>query len=248
MHSPIKPKIGRPITDTERDSIVEEIVNNLRPFKRGEKFAADQARLRIGSLSLDHPASKIPVKFPRPSDARKAHLKFRKSLTSLIAAWERLPPSAIQMLMHFAQIEEPLVRYIPVLQPKLDDDEKIIGYVETGIVKPEWESGKPVLLQQLKRLAAAAAGQTLGSSDGFHPDFSLTRVIAAQAYELMHEASKHPISGTAEGPYRTIASLMYKAISGKQIDSKRWCDAEIRRRGDHEKILRSLAGTEVLRS
>jgi hypothetical protein len=206
---------NKPITGADRDLIVEHIVVYLRPFKSGEAFAVKRTKDYIELLDQ---ASKKPVRFRWPSESLKTYSKFRRSLTSLIAAFEQLPPSAVHSLLHFAQIQT------------------------------AWEPGSPVwLLQQLKQLAAAAAGQTLGSSDGFSPDYSLTRRTAHHAYDLMCEASKAAITGGSKGNYRNIASLMFETISGKSLDSKRWCDAEIKRRRDHEEILQSLglAGTDL---
>ncbi len=236
MRPALKPKIGRSVTASDRKLIVEEIVNNLRPFKHGEKFATEQATDRIRRLEV---ASRTKIQ-RRPSDLLKAHLKFRKSLLSLIEAWEHLPPLAIHTLMHFAEIDQPLV-HVPVFEPKVDQDGRIIDYIEKGEPRLKWELGKPIMLQQLKRIAAAASGQTLRSLDGFSPDYSLKRIVATHAYELMCKTSKRPITGTAEGPYRTIASRMFEAVSGKSgVDSKRWCDDELKRRREHQEILRSL--------
>jgi hypothetical protein len=246
MRSPDKPKIDRPITGADRGLIVEEIVVNLRPFKRDEAFATIQATCRIELLGR----IKKPVR--RPFELQKAYLHFRKSLTALIAAFERLPPSAIQSLVHLAGIHE-TVRRVPVLRPKSsknDEGEIHIEYIDTGDTRPEWEAGRPILLQQLKRLAATAAGLTHGSSQGFSPDFSMKQIAAHHAYELMCEASGAQITGTAEAPYRNIARLMFEAVSGEFVDLKHWCDAEMKRRQELEELLRfhNSVGTDISRS
>jgi hypothetical protein len=224
--------------------IVEEIVDNLRPFKIDEKFAADRTRRCISILEQ---LSKADGKKLRPSDAKKKRLKYRRDLAALIAASEQLPAGALDMYMFFAQTPERRQRYDADCAVKC-----AAGRPFTNPLIEAREAGAEVL-RQLKGIASVVAkdveqadGKKLKSQDGILPDLSFKTPVAGYARLLILETSKRAITGTAEGPYRRISSLLYKAIRGDEIDFKRWCDAEIKRQGEHEKIIRSfeLAGME----
>jgi hypothetical protein len=53
-------------------------------------------------------------------------------------------------------------------------------------------------------------------------------ICAARAHSLVSRLSKNPPTGTAEGPYRSITSLLYSVISGCEQDMKRDCDKWLR--------------------
>ncbi len=52
---------------------------------------------------------------------------------------------------------------------------------------------------------------------------------ASFALNLMAKLSDSKITGTVDGAFRTITSLLYEAVSGQQgADLKRACDAQLR--------------------
>jgi hypothetical protein len=64
---------------------------------------------------------------------------------------------------------------------------------------------------------------------GPHPRMDTLKWLCANvAYGLILEFSKRPPTGTSDGPFRTITALLYKAITGKDGDLKRACDAQLR--------------------
>jgi hypothetical protein len=80
-----------------------------------------------------------------------------------------------------------------------------------------------------------AVGKMFAAAEGLFTPQGLPKIlnsnVAQDAYELMRDASMNPISETVEGPYRRIASLMYEAVTGRSdMDMKRWCSSEIKRR------------------
>ena len=62
---------------TKRDDLIEEIVTNLQPFKRGvrRKYATDKTREFLDTLEQQSKAAKKKL---RPSDAKKLRSKYRK--------------------------------------------------------------------------------------------------------------------------------------------------------------------------
>jgi hypothetical protein len=223
------------------DLIVEEIVIHLRPFKRDEKFAVDQTKRRIAILEQ---LSKADGKKLRPSEAKKKRSKYRSALAAIIAASERLPPGALDTYMFFAQTPERRQRYAADRASK-----RATGRPLTDPFLESREGGAE-LLRLLKVLAMVVAGRESKSQDGIMPDILLKTAVAGHARELMLKASRQQITGTADKSYQVISSLLFKAIRGKEIDFKRWCDADIKRQREHKKILQSfqLAGTEFSNS
>jgi hypothetical protein len=65
---------------------------------------------------------------------------------------------------------------------------------------------------------------------GYHPNYDrLKRFCARFAHGVMLDLSDRAITGTKDGAFRTIASLLYEAISGQSdADLKRACDSELR--------------------
>ena len=207
------------------DVIVENIVINLRPLKVSEKEAGTLTRSYIKALDQTiRIASDVA-----PGAALRAHRSFLKSLKSAIEDYERLPTSTKIDLMHFA----PPYRLWP---PQQDDPAR------TG----------DAVLAYLTQLAAVIASPVFIAENGAAVQHRLTRTKAARraaagwAHKLISEASKNPPAGTEHGAYRTIAALMYQAVSGAKIGMKHWCQEELRRQRVKEAILDSIRRQEAL--
>jgi hypothetical protein len=73
-------------------------------------------------------------------------------------------------------------------------------------------------------------GQAVGKKWGTHPKYDHAKALSARsAYNLMKSCSEAKITGTEDGPFRTVTSLFYEAISGRpDVDLKRACDDVIR--------------------
>jgi hypothetical protein len=83
------------------------------------------------------------------------------------------------------------------------------------------------LNESLRRLRQTLA--VLKHCRGPHPRMDSRKWLCANvAYGLFREFSKRTPTGTIDGPFRTITALLYKAITGKDGDLKRACDAQLR--------------------
>lgn len=84
-------------------------------------------------------------------------------------------------------------------------------------------------LAQLE-LFRKAYSRAIAPGLGYHPNFNYQKNDCAWwAYELLSGLSKRIVSGTQEGPFQVITSLLYEAISGeKDSDIKRACDSVLR--------------------
>ena len=143
----------------------------------------------------------------------------------MIEDYETLPAGSKVDLMHFA----PPYRTWPPQDPTYMVD---------------------ALLPYLKHLATVAGSPQFTSKDGSSVKYMQTRDKAAKtaaagwAHKLMERASIRQPAATIGGPYEAIASLMYKAVSGIDVNMKEWCSRERKRQSDHQKkhdeILREL--------
>jgi hypothetical protein len=84
-------------------------------------------------------------------------------------------------------------------------------------------------LAELKRMREVCS-RAINSGLGYHPNYDPTKRFCAQfACGLMRGLSRRTITGTRDGVFRAIASLLYEAVSGQSdADLKRACDAELR--------------------
>jgi hypothetical protein len=67
----------------------------------------------------------------------------------------------------------------------------------------------------------------MGKKLGTHPNFDHAKALSARsAYTLMKNHSTANVTGTQDGPFRTVTSLLYEAVSGhRDADLKRACQA-----------------------
>ena len=82
-------------------------------------------------------------------------------------------------------------------------------------------------LQEIKAWLARASIRT---AIKFHANYDHAKHLSSQsAHVLMKGMSEKKITGTEGGGFRTIASLLYEAISGlPDTDLKRSCDSVLR--------------------
>jgi hypothetical protein len=78
-------------------------------------------------------------------------------------------------------------------------------------------------LKRMRKVCALAGDPRFGS----HPNYDPAKHLSAQsAHDLMHQLSDGKISGTKDGVFRAITSLLYEAVSGQRdADLKRACDS-----------------------
>jgi hypothetical protein len=92
---------------------------------------------------------------------------------------------------------------------------------------------------ELKRLREVCA-RAINPGYGYDSNYDRVKHFCAGfAQGLVRELSTKPITGTMDGPFRAIASLLYEAASGRgHVDLKRACDSQLR------EIRRSKPGTD----
>jgi hypothetical protein len=84
---------------------------------------------------------------------------------------------------------------------------------------------KEALLERLGRLRLDCGRQQPPPHSSGPEQDRVNNHCAALARNLMKVLTSRPITGTAEGPLRVIASLVYEAFTGEpEIDLKRACD------------------------
>jgi hypothetical protein len=73
-------------------------------------------------------------------------------------------------------------------------------------------------------------GHFMGKRIGSHGNSDHAKSLSAwSAYGLMQNHSAAKITGTQDGPFRTVTSLLYEALSGYgDVDLKRACDAVLK--------------------
>lgn len=208
-----------PASAIRRGEIVEEIVDNLRPWKHRISEATVTAAV---SRALDERVDLIPT------DAELAERKLNRiharRLNKALASVETLLASAPDLLAAELQFFS--------LPP--DDEEATAenynAVVERRIRKCwERENSRVAELSWLREVCAYAISPGLGS----HPNYSQAEHGCAYvAHDLMREFSKQPITGTEGGRFRAIANLLYEAISGlPDEDLKRACDDRLHGKG-----------------
>ena len=92
------------------------------------------------------------------------------------------------------------------------------------------------LAGELKQLRKVCAG-AINPGFGFHPNYDSVKYHCAWfAQVLIRELSDVKMSGTKDGAFWTITSLLYEAVSGQENAAlKRACDS----------VLRNIRGREL---
>ena len=82
--------------------------------------------------------------------------------------------------------------------------------------------------EEVKRMRRICA-RAMGPGIGLHPNYDHTKHTCAHwAYCLIRELSENKISGTEDGLFRNITSLLYEATTGQgDADLKRACDQKL---------------------
>jgi hypothetical protein len=81
-------------------------------------------------------------------------------------------------------------------------------------------------LNRLREVCARAINPGYGYDSNYD---RIKHFCAAFAKGLVCALFRRPITGTMDGPFRAIASLLYEAVSGRRhADLKRACDSQLR--------------------
>jgi len=182
-----------------RDEIIEEIVVHLRPWKGTEHTVLEAVNAHIGILSRTDASCE---KWPRGADCNKAAEGLNRALDALVGVVNGLHPWASNSLFNYVAM-------------RLADEDRPPPSVSEFLRH----------LRALREASTALEHTTFPSKNA-----DLTKAgCAGTAYRIICECSKNPPTGTPDAPLRTIASLLYKALTGRQVDLKRACDNQLKR-------------------
>jgi hypothetical protein len=201
---------------TRRNEIVEEIVDHLRPWKDRK----DQGQVTV---AVDHELDVVLKLAPMQAKLfdRAVNRIHARKLDSALNQVETLLASAPGFLAWYS--------FGPPPQPvTMTEDGLLMQAMPTTIedVERQHRGRANKFVAELKRLRKVCA-RAADPEFGYHPNYDPAKHTCAWfARALMKELSDAKITGTKDGPFRTIASLIYEAISGKEeADLKRACDA-----------------------
>jgi hypothetical protein len=192
-----------------REEIIEEIVDNLRPWiisKAAVLKAVD------GHIDLLFKGNAERGKWARGAECKKAAQGLNQALDALVGVVNGLHPWA----------SDPLFNYVAM---RLADEDR----------------PPPSVSEFLRHLRALREASTvLEHTTTPSKKADLTKACCAgTAYRLICECSKNPPTGTPDAPLRTIATLLYEVLTGRQTDLKRACDDQLKRERAFREQVRS---------
>jgi hypothetical protein len=202
-----------PANAIRRGEIVEEIVENLRPWRNHKSRDAITA-------AVNKEIDKIPGRLPDETDFfdPKQGRKIVKSLVKALRQVEMLLLSLPATRGGYKHYFDPRIRRLA----KVDDD-----YVFAGIDATEEEvlARADAFIKELTGVRKVATARF-----GYHKNFDVAKHESARtAYRLLLWLSDGKRTGTKDQPFRIITSLLYETISGQRdADLKRACDAVLR--------------------
>ena len=207
---------------TRQQEIVEEIVDNLRPLKSGISLAAASERVRQEIRGLDE-TDRVAPKLVTGKEFRRQAKELEDALARLEALLNSEPTTLACYLFRpwpsqsFAELYYALDSPLPF--GSIDEIERACLDKRDELVAD--------LTRLRKKCAHADKAQI-----GVHPNYDHAKHVSAYiAYCLLTEWSEQTATGTADGAYRTIASLLYEAGWGiGDADLKRACDDVLNRR------------------
>jgi hypothetical protein len=193
-----------PTDASRRGEIVEEIVDCLPPWKHRMSDAAVTAAVNpyLGQL--------LRVPLDAKVFDRRQNRAHAEQLDGALLKVETLLASAPRALA-FALFDPVTITEDGVLVPSsIDQAESFAG--------------------ELKRLRKVCA-DAIDPGFGFHPNYDPIKYHCAWvAHSLIEGLSDMKISGSKDGAFWTITSLLYEAVSGqKNVALKRACDTFLRR-------------------
>ena len=206
-------------SEARQHEIVEEVVDNLRPWKDRKSRAAVAADVEHELNILIHIVPLGTELFDRRRN--RAHAQ---KLNRAVSEVERLFSSAPGMLAWSL--------FNPLPPPEWTDDGQLVipkTNKSAEEIKRDYFARANTLSAELARLRRVCA-QAIDPGFGMHPNYDHAKDACAWfAHGLMEGLSNREITGTQDGTFRTITSLLYEAVSGEHsIDLKRACDAVLR--------------------
>ena len=204
-----------PTDATRRSEIVEEIVDWLRPRKHRMSDAAVTAAV---NRHLD-------LTLLTPQDVKKVFDRRQYR-----AHAERLDGALLKVETLLASAPGALA--LALFDPMITEDGVLTQAVPSSIdhIKRAFRKRADSLAGELKRLRKVCA-DAINPGFGFHPNYDPLKFQCAWiAQFLIRELSDVKISGTKDGAFWTITSLLYEAVSGQRNAAlKRACDSVLRK-------------------
>jgi hypothetical protein len=200
------------------DEIIEEIVDNLRPWKRGRTGAAVTAEVKHEAELLVKIAPLQEKLFDR-----SRYREHAKGLNDALLKVENLVascPSPLALLLF-----NPLPPIIEREDGTLTQEVLSLEEFERRYrARLDWFVTE---VRRVSKVCSRAMGPGIGAT---HPNYDHYKHLCAQfAFGLMRGLSKNEATGTKDGAFRTVTSLLYQAISGERdADLKRACDKVLR--------------------
>jgi hypothetical protein len=201
-----------PTDAIRRGEIVEEIVDWLRPRKHRMSDTAVTAAV--------NPYLDLLLRAPLDAKLfdRRQYRAHAEQLDGALLEVETLLASAPGALA--------LALFDPVT---IAEDGVLAVPSSMDHIKRAYRKRADSLASELKRLRKVCAG-AIDPGFGFHPNYDPVKYHCAWfAHGLIRELSDMKISGTKDGAFWTITSLLYEAVSGqKNAALKRACDSVLR--------------------
>jgi hypothetical protein len=188
---------------TRRGEIVEEIVVWLLPWKHRMSEATVTAAIN----------PRLDLLLRVPLDAKLGDRRQNR------AHAEQLDDALLEVETLLASA--PLVLSLALFDP--------VTITEDGVFVPSSNDERKYFAGELTRLRKVCA-DAIDPGFGFHPNYDIIKYHCARsAHYLMRDLSDKKISGTNDGAFWNIASLLYEAVSGqKNVTLKRACDSALR--------------------
>jgi hypothetical protein len=199
-----------PLDETQRNDIVEGIVDNLKPWKNNRSRNAITADV---NHSIDMLRELVPVQEELLD--QKPFREYRKKLDQALSDVEKILESGAQSFTWFL-FPPTQTAFVPVM---MMSEESFKEYFDND------NEGANAFRTELKRLRTVCAHDI-----GLHPNYDIAKRRSADfARGLMTILSDQKITTTENGAFRIITGLLYEAVSGvKDVELKRACDDAIR--------------------
>jgi hypothetical protein len=209
-------RVGVDLNATRRGEILEEIVDHLRPWKYRKEVAEVTA---VVSHELGVLLELAPLKLPNRSHNRLYARRFDEALAEVEIQLAAVPSALLWAFFN------------PLLPPTTSKEGVLMLAKQPPVEEIErtFRKRRELFIAELKRLRKVCA-YAIDVGLGYDPKYDHVKNTCAWfAYGLMRELSERKITGTADGPFRSITSLLYEAASSHQnVDLKRACDAVLR--------------------
>lgn len=208
-----------PPSAARQDDIVQEIVDNLRPWRdhKGESTVTAEVKRTLNTVL----EISLSAKFLSYRKSDREHAKnLDKALRQVEILMPQTPEHLACLLFFPAERGDHLFRD-PFELGRLIEELKRISLKRFNLY-----------LYELKELREQCAGAQ--SITGYHPNYNYVKHLCASgAHRLLRALSAQgKITGAKNKPFWIITSLLYEAVSGKRTGKtgvKRACDNVLRK-------------------